>query len=553
MIRTVFVAIGILISCYVSAQNKQAAIKDSISWLHETVKATAYTNPDEAAPFAERALQMSLANKFHFEEIQSYLRLGLVYYCKGYYVVSNDYYSKAVQPGIGTLEQRSTAWNNMGVNHEMLNQLDSALYAYNESMKIDRLLGDGRGEHMVLINLGILNSKLNHYDLAFEQTRKAQAYFSKTADIQNLATCYLNLGLFFNDLKQTDSLVSNYQTAEYLYSSINDHPNAMLCCLNLASFWSEQNNKTNAEHWFSKAFSLSNSVNSPLHTATMFDIGASIHARFGNRDSAYTYTKEAIKLYKDMGTGHHLKTTLFNLSHLYAEDGRIKEYKETVRIYDSISSELINQHMHDKLAEMEVRYKLEAKNDEIKAAKQSLSERNTQIFIILAFAFLILKSLIIVYYLYARIKRSNKILYQKNIELISKERAEKQTTVLPDVEDREENALLVRFKQLLIENQLYKNPDLTLKMAALELGTNEKYLSQAVNKSGSDNFNTFVNRFRVNEAQRIIVEDQDTTMTIEELAMQVGFSNRNTFSRAFIQITGISPSEYRKIHLSNGE
>lgn len=537
---------ALLVSFPLKAQVKNA-VKENIEKLHQQAKEEAYTDPEKALSIAEAALSLSQEHGLDKEEMQSYYCMGLIYYYKSYYNISNDYY-RLVTKSAQDKKQLSAAWNNMGINFETLGMLDSALFAYQESIKIDKALGDIKSEHMGLINIGLLNSKVNRYDLAFSQTRKAKAYFQETNDLQNLGLCYLNLGVFYDLRDEADSCTANFEQAAKIFGEVEDYPNQTLAYLSLAGSWVVKEKCAKAQEIFNKAKVLP-SASVPYYAASLNATQSLIHECFGQMDSAIYYSRIALLGFDSLGVLARAKEEYFSLANLYAATGRSTEYINAIKQYDSLSKVLLNEDMNERIAEMEIRYKLDVKNMQIKNAETELRKNRVQIVVISTFSLALLIALILTYRLYSKVNFANKNLYKKNIELLATERSKAVEQINLDT-NVEQNVLLDRFKKLMEDQEFFKKPELSLKMAAMELGTNEKYLSQAINR-GEDNFNTYINRFRVNEARRVILEEQQDHISIEELGFMVGFSNRHTFSRAFTQITGISPSEFRRIHLSS--
>lgn len=80
------------------------------------------------------------------------------------------------------------------------------------------------------------------------------------------------------------------------------------------------------------------------------------------------------------------------------------------------------------------------------------------------------------------------------------------------------------------------------------MGSNRKYISQAINRHSNINFNGLVNRLRVNEARRLMIEEPNKSLG--EVMDESGFSNRVTFYRQFKEITGFSPSEFQTLLLN---
>ena len=85
---------------------------------------------------------------------------------------------------------------------------------------------------------------------------------------------------------------------------------------------------------------------------------------------------------------------------------------------------------------------------------------------------------------------------------------------------------------------------------AAQLFTNKTYLSRLLNDKLNQNFNQFMNAYRVKEAKRIVVEEGP--ITLSELCKKVGFTSMATFTVAFKLNTGMTPGEWckKQKHLS---
>ena len=104
-------------------------------------------------------------------------------------------------------------------------------------------------------------------------------------------------------------------------------------------------------------------------------------------------------------------------------------------------------------------------------------------------------------------------------------------------------------KQLLsyfITDRPWLNPNLKIWDVVLSLRTNRTYLSAVINKRLNNNFNDFVNDYRIREAISIIREDNHSRLTLQAIAEMSGFGSSISFIRAFRKTTGQTPSEYRK-------
>jgi AraC-like DNA-binding protein len=99
----------------------------------------------------------------------------------------------------------------------------------------------------------------------------------------------------------------------------------------------------------------------------------------------------------------------------------------------------------------------------------------------------------------------------------------------------------------------YLDGDLTLTSLAGQLEINPNQLSQVLNEGLGENFYRFVNRYRVEESKRLLLDPAFAHYNILGIAFQAGFSTKSTFNKTFKELTGISPSEFvKQNHPGNG-
>ncbi|MGM9616905.1 response regulator transcription factor [Butyricicoccus sp.] len=84
---------------------------------------------------------------------------------------------------------------------------------------------------------------------------------------------------------------------------------------------------------------------------------------------------------------------------------------------------------------------------------------------------------------------------------------------------------------------------LKLETIAPLFGYNSSYLGKLFNQKMGQNFNTYLDHVRINEAMHLL----DTTqMKVYEIAVRVGYKNVDYFHQKFKKHVGVSPAEYRK-------
>ncbi|QNH60890.1 helix-turn-helix domain-containing protein [Hymenobacter sediminicola] len=134
------------------------------------------------------------------------------------------------------------------------------------------------------------------------------------------------------------------------------------------------------------------------------------------------------------------------------------------------------------------------------------------------------------------------------------DRAEPKTLLVADPADSDDTAApaeadaeLARWtKRLLHHMQVvhpYLEPELTLGELAAQLRTNTSWLSKVINTGCEQNFNDFINEYRVREAERRLRDPKFRHYTLLAVALEAGFNSKSTFNRVFKKLRGLTPSE----------
>lgn len=96
------------------------------------------------------------------------------------------------------------------------------------------------------------------------------------------------------------------------------------------------------------------------------------------------------------------------------------------------------------------------------------------------------------------------------------------------------------------KEKLYLDSDLTLTKLAKKLKLPPSQLSLIINKGRGQNFNEFINNYRVLSIKEKLQSDSFDHLSILAIALDSGFNSKATFNRVFKKIDGNPPSFYRK-------
>jgi len=112
--------------------------------------------------------------------------------------------------------------------------------------------------------------------------------------------------------------------------------------------------------------------------------------------------------------------------------------------------------------------------------------------------------------------------------------------------DKETLNLIDQKLSVIVEKELFLNPNFSLEEAAKELKLTKHILSQYVNEVLGKSFSSLIKEYRIDKAKKLL--ETETNYTIENLGYDSGFNSKSAFFTAFKKTTGLTPAEYQKTY-----
>ncbi len=100
--------------------------------------------------------------------------------------------------------------------------------------------------------------------------------------------------------------------------------------------------------------------------------------------------------------------------------------------------------------------------------------------------------------------------------------------------------------EMWVTEKKYLEADRTIISVANELNTNRTYLSNYINNYENKTFKEWISELRIEEAKKMLIEKPH--MSINDISVSVGFTDRSNFGRNFLKMTGHTPSAWRTMH-----
>lgn len=300
---------------------------------------------------------------------------------------------------------------------------------------------------------------------------------------------------------------------------------------------------------------------------------AKVHAMKSDYRQAIEALKQSERIAVDLEMKDCKLEVYGMLSQYYQRLGDHSLREHYYNKYSQLRDTLTNYQQLASVSEMEFRNELKGMEQEMTDIKRHREVMNIVTLVSLAFLLVLLVLLYLVYKKNRELTRSNQSLYQKNVEMLRAEEEERRMRrqlqdkepLHPDdigdnqsdadvkykgshLSDEDKQQLLARIQEVMDTNQEIFTPDFTLERLATLLGSRYKYVSQVINEHYQQNFNNFLNSYRIKEACKRMGDIENYgNYTIEAISESVGFKSRSTFVSSFKRITGLTPSQYQRM------
>lgn len=256
-------------------------------------------------------------------------------------------------------------------------------------------------------------------------------------------------------------------------------------------------------------------------------------------DKALRYAGECVQAYS--ATGNWLS---YYIDALALESGIMADSGNHSGAYSLL---LKVQHLKDSLASEQLALQLSEFYTLYEVDRLEAKRQKQQITIIMTCSLCLLLIIIVsIFIVYShRLNKKNISLYNSIQENRKKEEEQSRIRQFVPLESISgEQKLYYRLCRLMEEEKLFTDPNLKRAGLAQKLGTNEKYLADAVKNGAGTTVTGFVTEYRLNHSMAMLAENPE--LSLETVSEMSGFGAYSSFFRAFSRKFGMTPLEYRK-------
>ena len=107
------------------------------------------------------------------------------------------------------------------------------------------------------------------------------------------------------------------------------------------------------------------------------------------------------------------------------------------------------------------------------------------------------------------------------------------------------NSLKNNIIELIVRKKKYRDRCYNINQLSKELNTTTRYISSTFTVIWNPNYNGYVTKYRVLEAKKLLMNSKFAHLSMEDVWIKVGFSNRQSFFKSFKTLMGVSPKQFK--------
>ncbi len=324
---------------------------------------------------------LSLSHRINFKKgvYRAQINLGQVHSKLGDYPRAIDYFLKGIALGDAAQFDNSSAYNSLAVAYKKNNNLEQAVLALQEAVKLIKPSPD-----------------------TFQNGLRGGIY-------SNLGNIYLIKG-------ELDTAMYYQKKALHIFDSLHQTRGQVVCYNNIAEILILQEKKEEALIWSQKSLDLSHQAGLYANEASALEGMATVAAKKGDRQHVLNLLSKAIRISEE----HKHKTELIRLYRSIAGTYESLGKNELALLYlkkhIAAKDSVFNQEANNKVANLRVGYEINKREIDKKLLMQehriALLNRNILIGCVVA---LLVMAIIFTYYQFLRIKKNKLVIEQQRV------------------------------------------------------------------------------------------------------------------------------------------
>ena len=471
------------------------------------------------------------------------------------YEMAYFYSKKALLFGEKYKQQQeiAIAYGNIGIYYYYKTIFDSSLYYF---FKADSIIKTNNLEDkiQVLSNIAIIYDVNNNNKKAIEYSMKSLEFYKNNNDSIHISKALNNIGILYRKAGNTDSAMIFLEQSLKIKRSFKDTLGFAFSFANIGDIYADMNDKTNAVKYYNKAIEIFKQYNKIDIISMLYISYGKLYIKIEDYKNAENYLLKAIRTDTILSTKKNNIDAYYQLAIVYENLHDYFNAFKANKKYNKLNNELKTIEKENYISKLHIEYETKNNIQQIENNERLIQNR-TKLLYIFIIAFII--SVIFAVLFLIRNNRLNttyKLLVKQSLNKVSLEDNIDNELVIDDksrysgshLSEKEKSLIEFSISKIIRKDKLYLKNNFSITELAELLNYSRNNISQVINEKFGQNFNSFLNEFRVNEALRMMSKKENEVYTIEAISKMVGFNSISSFNKAFKKVSGVTPSFFTK-------
>jgi tetratricopeptide (TPR) repeat protein len=209
-----------------------------------------------------------------------------------------------------------------GIAYGMMNKPDEALRNYQQSLEINRKLGEKRGVAASLVQIGVIQEAQGQPKAALSSLSEALNIRREIGAKKQAGDTLVELGSLYLDGGQYDRALQMYKESLQIQRDAGDETNQAVCLHNIGSAKLLTREYPDAITYFQEALQLRQKLNVPQDIAETVQNLAAAYSDMGQYDEAISYYMRALDLNRKAGDNRAAAIQSADIAEILDTQGR---------------------------------------------------------------------------------------------------------------------------------------------------------------------------------------------------------------------------------------
>lgn len=501
--------------------------------------------------------------------------IGLCEYRSGMYGEALEYYSLALV--------YSKEANDASLMFRCYSAIDAAFFSLHdyaserqtdmEAIELARETGNASQEAEFSLSAADANKLLGDTLTAMQYYDRAKELYKELGENTHMVKVLINSSTIYGP--GSPKKLALLEEAVGLLQGINPPTQTSLtylshACVNIGRWHTFNGNYQAAQESYNQAMKATERAGNRYQAIFVYTQATQFYFDQGKYTKAKQLAEYTIDLInKHVGQNHSFDIALKILSRIYEEEGNYRNAYKTLQQWSQVNDSIQAKSRREELEKANRRYeferyrqgKMNEKEMDIQRHKLSIQKQHSTIIGLSGACFLLLLVGVLIYFYSHNLKIKNMALLERISEQdkleqtneILREQMARLTSSPDGTDEKEEGSeLYLKLKELMKDPKVFTDPNISRKTLAELLNSNERYVHDTIRKYYDLSVSDYITNLRLNYARKLLAKPVEK-YTIEAVAMDSGFSNRNTFHRLFKEWYGITPREFRQLAVESSE